>query len=108
MEPLLTLSVARAKFLYMGGPLMCGLGVLLAASLAPMVMPRMAMATMSRLEMFTAYGGVALFAGMTLYDTQKVLRHAQLAEQGRMPRDPVRESVSLILDAINLCESRPE
>ncbi|KAL8277744.1 hypothetical protein RQP46_009866 [Phenoliferia psychrophenolica] len=90
------------KFLYIGGPLMAGLGVLIVGSLAPMLMPRMAVRTMSILENVTAYGGVALFSGFILYDTQKILKHAKLAEMGRMPRDPVRESVSLIIDAINL------
>ncbi|KAM0748106.1 hypothetical protein T439DRAFT_328085 [Meredithblackwellia eburnea MCA 4105] len=90
------------QFLYIGGPLLAGLGVVLVSSLAPMVMPRMAMRTMSVLEHVSAYGGVAVFSGFILYDTQKILKHAQLAERGMVPRDPIRESVSLILDAINL------
>ena len=49
--------------------------------------------------------GVALFSGFILYDTQKILKHAKMAEQRLIPRDPVRESVSLIIDAINLCLS---
>jgi hypothetical protein len=38
-----------------------------------------------------------------LYDTQKIRKHAQLAQRGVIPADPVRESVSLVLDIINLC-----
>ncbi|KAK4705151.1 growth hormone-inducible transmembrane protein, partial [Phenoliferia sp. Uapishka_3] len=90
------------KFLYIGGPLLAGLGVLLVTSLAPMIMPRMAMRTMTVLENVSAYGGVALFSAFILYDTQKILKHAKMAEMGIMKRDPIRESVSLILDAINL------
>lgn len=50
---------------------MCGLGVLVAASLAPMVLPRMmTVQRLSVLEHVTAYGGVALFSGLILYDVQ--------------------------------------
>lgn len=49
--------------------------------------------------------GVAVFSGFILYDTQKILKHARLAQMGAMVRDPIRESVSLIIDAINLCTS---
>ncbi|KDE02767.1 hypothetical protein MVLG_06690 [Microbotryum lychnidis-dioicae p1A1 Lamole] len=101
----LTWVGATAKsdtFLYIGGPLLAGLGVLVVSSLAPMLLPRMSMRTLSALEHVTAYGGVGLFSMFILYDTQKILAHAQLAQRGAIPRDPVRESVSLILDAINL------
>lgn len=43
-----------------------------------------------------------MFSGLILYDVSKVLRHARMAEAGQMVRDPVRESVSVILDVINL------
>jgi growth hormone-inducible transmembrane protein len=60
-------------FMNMGGVLMCGLGVLVAASLAPMVLPRMmTVQRLSVLEHVTAYGGVGLFSMFILYDTQKV------------------------------------
>jgi hypothetical protein len=48
-----------------------------------------------------------VFSGFILYDTQKILKHARLAQMGAMVRDPIRESVSLIIDAINLCTSSP-
>lgn len=56
------------QFLFSGGALMCGLGVLVAASLAPMLLPRMTARTMTMLEYGTAYGGVALFSGFILYE----------------------------------------
>ncbi|GAA6016704.1 hypothetical protein JCM10207_000153 [Rhodosporidiobolus poonsookiae] len=93
------------KYLWLGGPLLAGLGVLICANLAPMLMPRMALRTLTTLETVSAYGGVAVFSGMILYDTNKVRRHAQLAQRGVLPADPVRESVSLVLDVINLFTS---
>lgn len=89
-------------YLYLGGFLLAGVGVVLATSLAPMLLPRMSMRTMSAMEHVSAYGGVAVFSGFILYDTQKILRHAALVQRGVLQADPVRESVSLILDAINL------
>lgn len=90
------------QFLYLGGFLMAGLGVVLVSSLAPMLLPRMSMRTMSAMEHVSAYGGVAVFSGFILYDTSKIRKHAALAQRGMMVADPIRESVSLILDAINL------
>jgi dephospho-CoA kinase len=34
--------------------------------------------------------------------TQKILQHARLAEQGLMTADPIKESISLQLDMINI------
>ena len=43
-----------------------------------------------------------MFGGFTLYDVQKILHHARLAERGLMQRDAVNESISLELDFINI------
>ena len=48
------------------------------------------------------YGGLAVFGGFTLYDVQKVLNHARLAERGLIKRDAVNESISLELDFLNI------
>ncbi|GAA5838160.1 hypothetical protein JCM11251_004727 [Rhodosporidiobolus azoricus] len=93
------------KYLWIGGPLLAGLGVLVCANLAPLLMPRMALRTLTTLETVSAYGGVAVFSGFILYDTQKIRKHAHLVQRGVIPNDPIRESVSMILDVINLFTS---
>jgi len=93
------------EYMWLGGPLLAGLGVLICSSLAPMIMPNMALRTMTVLESVGAYGGVAVFSGMLLYDTNKVKRHANLVKQGAIPHDPIRESVGVILSVINLFTS---
>ena len=95
-------TAQNETFMYLGGFLMAGLGVVVVSSILPMLMPRMARGTLSMFEHVSAYGGVAVFSGFILYDVSKVLRHARMAEAGQMVRDPVRESVSIILDVINL------
>ncbi|KZT54749.1 hypothetical protein CALCODRAFT_411768, partial [Calocera cornea HHB12733] len=90
------------QYLYMGGPLLAGLVVVALSSLAPMVLPATAMRTLAVTEAVSLYGGLAVFGGFVLFDTQKVLAHARLAEAGRIKRDPVKESISLELDFINI------
>ena len=34
--------------------------------------------------------------------TQKILQHARMAEQGLIARDPIKESIGLELDMINI------
>ncbi|GJN94684.1 hypothetical protein Rhopal_007775-T1 [Rhodotorula paludigena] len=99
-------ATAKAdEYLWLGGPLLAGLGVLICSSLAPMLMPNMALRTLTALEAVGAYGGVAVFSGMTLYSTQRVRQHAHLAKTGRIPADPIRESISIILNVINMFTS---
>jgi FtsH-binding integral membrane protein len=90
------------KYLYIGGPLLAGVAVVALSGLAPLVLP----ATATRALMFTEnlwlYGGLVVFGGFTLYDVQKVLHHARLAERGLIKRDPVNEAISLELDFINI------
>ncbi|GAA5897714.1 hypothetical protein JCM8208_000239 [Rhodotorula glutinis] len=99
-------STAKSdEYLWMGGPLLAGLGVLIASSLAPMIMPNMALRTLTVLESVGAYGGVAVFSGMLLFRTNQIKGHANLARRGAIPNDPIRESVGLILSVINLFTS---
>ena len=53
-------------------------------------------------ERIWLYGGLAVFGGFTLYDVQKVLRNARLAQAGRARKDVVNESISLELDFLNI------
>lgn len=90
------------KYLYIGGPLMAGACVLMASGLAPLVIPATAIRTLAFTENLWLYGGLVVFGGFTLYDVQKVMHHARLAERGIIKRDPVNESISLELDFLNI------
>jgi len=89
------------KYLYMGGPLLAGVTVVALSSLAPLALP-LGMRGLAVAEALSLYGGLAVFGGFVLYDTQKILQHARMAEMGVIPRDPVKESVALELDMINI------
>jgi FtsH-binding integral membrane protein len=88
-------------FLYMGGPLLAGVTVVALSSLAPMALP-LGMRGLAVTEAISLYGGLAVFGGFVLYDTQKILHHARMAERGVIPRDPMKEAISLELDMINI------
>jgi len=88
-------------YLWMGGPLLAGVSVVALSSFAPMILP-MGLRSLAIAEAISLYGGLAVFSGFVLFDTQKILAHARLVEQGRMKPDPLNESVSLQLDMINI------
>ena len=67
-----------------------------------MVLPRTATRALAFSENIWLYGGLAVFGGFTLYDVQKVLHHARMAERGMVRKDVVNESVSLELDFLNI------
>ncbi|PVH93929.1 hypothetical protein DM02DRAFT_721521 [Periconia macrospinosa] len=95
-------TAKQEKYLYLGGPLLAGVAVVALSGLAPMVIPATATRTLMWSENIWLYGGLAVFGGFTLYDVQKVLHHARLAERGLIPKDPVNESISLELDFLNI------
>lgn len=90
------------KYLYLGGPLLAGVAIVALSGLAPLVLPATAARTLMWTENIWLYGGLAVFGGFTLYDVQKILHHARMAERGLMKRDAVMESISLELDFINI------
>jgi len=94
-------TATNDKYLYMGGPLLAGVTVVALSSLAPMALP-LGMRGLAVAEAISLYGGLAVFSGFVLYDTQKILHHARMAEQGLVPRDPMKESIGLELDMINI------
>ncbi|KAL4730775.1 hypothetical protein ACLX1H_002814 [Fusarium chlamydosporum] len=95
-------TAKQEKYLYIGGPLLAGAAIVAASGLAPLVIPATAVRTLAFTESLWLYGGLAVFGGFTLYDVQKVLHHARLAQAGVMRRDPVNESISLELDFLNI------
>ncbi|KAF8831993.1 Bax inhibitor family protein [Lentinula edodes] len=88
-------------FLNLGGPLLAGVTVVALASLAPMALP-LGVRSLAVTEALSLYGGLAVFGGFVLYDTQKILHHARLSEQGLMKADAINESIGLELDMINI------
>lgn len=95
-------TAKQEKYLYIGGPLLAGAAIVAMSGLAPLVVPATAVRTLAFTENIWLYGGLAVFGGFTLYDVQKVLHHARLAERGVMKRDPINESISLELDFLNI------
>src|SRR6201994_625323 len=95
-------TAKQEKYLWIGGPLLAGVAIVALSGLAPLVIPVTATRTLMWTENIWLYGGLAVFGGFTLYDTQKVLHHARLAERGLMKRDAVNESISLELDFLNI------
>lgn len=95
-------TAKQEKYLYLGGPLLAGVAIVALSGLAPLVVPATAARTLMISENIWLYGGLAVFGGFTLYDVQKVLQHARMAERGMLRRDAVNESVSLELDFINI------
>lgn len=95
-------TAKQDKYLYLGGPLLAGVTVVALSSLAPMLLPLRFARTLAVSEAICLYGGLAVFGGFVLWDTQKILRHAQLVQAGVIPSDPLRESIGLELDFINI------
>jgi growth hormone-inducible transmembrane protein len=95
-------TAKQEKYLYLGGPLLAGVAIVALSGLAPLVLPATAVRTLMFTENIWLYGGLAVFGGFTLYDVQKILYHARMAERGLIKRDAVNESISLELDFLNI------
>jgi FtsH-binding integral membrane protein len=95
-------TAKQEKYLYLGGPLLAGVAIVALSGLAPLVLPVTAARTLMFTENIWLYGGLAVFGGFTLYDVQKILYHARMAERGLIRKDAVNESISLELDFINI------
>ncbi|KAI1632491.1 inhibitor of apoptosis-promoting Bax1-domain-containing protein [Biscogniauxia mediterranea] len=95
-------TAKQEKYMYIGGPLLAGAAIVAVSGLAPLVVPVTATRTLALTESIWLYGGLAVFGGFTLYDVQKILYHARMAERGVIKKDPVNESISLELDFLNI------
>lgn len=90
------------KFLNMSGPLAIGLGVVFASSLGSMFLPPTTMLGAGLYSM-SLYGGLLLFSAFLLYDTQRIIRAAEVYPlYAEHPFDPVNASVSIYLDTLNI------
>merc|ERR1719222_246387 len=91
------------KFLYMGGPLAMGLGVVFCASIASNFLPPTT-ALGAGMYSIAVYGGLVLFGAFLLYDTQKVIHKAEHhpAHYGAPPFDPVNASIGIYMDTVNI------
>jgi FtsH-binding integral membrane protein len=95
-------TAKQEKYLYLGGPLLAGVAIVAISGFAPLVLPAAAARTLMWTENIWLYGGLAVFGGFTLYDVQKILHHARMAERGMVKKDVVNESISLELDFLNI------
>ncbi|KAL7620818.1 hypothetical protein AAE478_009816 [Parahypoxylon ruwenzoriense] len=95
-------TAKQEKYMYIGGPLLAGAAIVAVSGLAPLIIPATAIRTLAFTENIWLYGGLAVFGGFTLYDVQKILYHARMAEHGIIKKDPVNESISLELDFLNI------
>lgn len=80
------------KFLAMGGPLAIGLGVVFASSIGSMFLPPTTVLG-SGLYSIALYGGLLLFSGFLLYDTQKIIKQAETYPMYNIdrPYDPINK-----------------
>ncbi|CAK8687081.1 growth hormone-inducible transmembrane protein-like [Clavelina lepadiformis] len=92
------------KFLNMGGPLAAGLGVVFVSSIGTAFIPPTGALGMG-LYSIAVYGGLILFGGFLLYDTQRIVRSAESTPHPMYavkPYDPVNASMSIYMDTINI------
>lgn len=90
------------KFLNMGAPLGVGLGVVFVSSLGSMFLPPTSMAG-ATLYSVAVYGGLVLFSMFLLYDTQKVIKRAEVTPMyGAQKYDPINSMLGIYMDTLNI------
>ncbi|KAF6108903.1 growth hormone inducible transmembrane protein [Phyllostomus discolor] len=90
------------KFLNMGAPLGVGLGLVFVSSLGSMFLPPTTVAG-ATLYSVAIYGGLALFSMFLLYDTQKVIKRAEIVPvYGVQKYDPINSMLRIYMDTLNI------
>lgn len=90
------------RFLNNTAPLSIGLGLVVASSLGSLFLPPTSKLGLG-LYGISLYGGLILFSGMLLYDTQKTIKRAELHPTYSMaPYDPINNSLHIYMDIINI------
>ncbi len=80
---------------------MAGLVAVCLASIGSVALPATAIRTASVLQNVSLYGGLAVFSGLVLWDTQKIIAHAENAYDGKR-LSPINDAIAIYLDFINL------
>lgn len=98
------LCAPNERFMNMGGALALGLGVVFASSVGSMFLPPTTVLG-SGLHSMALYGGLILFSMFLLYDTQRIIKRAEMHTNygfdGR-PYDPINNAISIYMDTINI------
>lgn len=90
------------RFLVSAGPLSIGLGLVVASSLGSMFLPPTSRFGLG-LYGLSLYGGLIVFSGLLLYDTQRTIKNAEHHPTYSMaPYDPINHSVSIYMDILNI------
>lgn len=100
----LSLTAACApdqKFLTWGGPLALALGGICVVSIGGMFLPATS-AVGAGINSIVTYGGLVVFGGFMLYDTQKIIAIAETSTYQRRPYDPINASLGIYMDTINI------
>lgn len=97
---LAAVTAPSEKFLYMSGPLMMGLGGVAVACLATPFLPATGLLG-GGMHVIAVYGGVVVFSGFMLYDTQRVIKSAEVTPYHEA-HDPISASVGIYMNTINI------
>ncbi|XP_026727028.1 growth hormone-inducible transmembrane protein-like [Trichoplusia ni] len=98
----IAICAPSGEFLNMRAPLAMGLGAVFAASLASMFLPPTT-ALGAGLYSLSLYGGLIVFGGFLLYDTQAIVKRAEVHPvHSYQPYDPINSAISVYLDILNI------
>ncbi|CAF3366356.1 unnamed protein product [Rotaria socialis] len=95
------MTTRRENYLWLGAPLLAGVSVVCLASISPLILPATAIGTLSLSEFISLYGGLVVFTGALLSDTQKMIDNAESA-QDVQTLSPIDQSIDIYLDAIHI------
>lgn len=90
------------RFLVSTAPLSIGLGAVVASSIGSLFLPPTSKIGLG-LYGIAMYGGLIVFSGLLLYDTQKTIKKAELHPAYSMaPYDPINNSLHIYMDIVNI------
>ncbi|CAF3742127.1 unnamed protein product [Rotaria socialis] len=95
------MTTRRENYLWLGAPLLAGVSVVCLASISPLILPAIAIGTLSLSEFISLNGGLVVFTGALLSDMQKMIDNAESA-QDVQTLSPTDQSIDIYLDAIHI------